>query len=107
MVVGAIAARGSPVDGQHRVVDEDHLALGGQRIGQGGIPVVEVAAEVLKHQQRRRGRVPEAPVCEIDARRLDEPSLGGGVGDRCDSHPSASMRAISANAPAVAVPKTR
>ena len=77
--------RGERVAGRRAntgVVDEDHLALGGQGIGQGGIPVVEVAAEVLKHQQWRPGRIPEAPVGEVDARRLDELSLGRGVGDR-------------------------
>jgi hypothetical protein len=62
---------------------------------------------MLEHQQWRPGRVPEAPVGEVDARRLDELGLGGGVGDRWGSHPSAPMRVNSANAPAVTVPKTR
>ena len=54
-----------------RVVDQDDLALGGERVGQRRIPVVQVAAEVLQQHERQPGRPPEAAVGEIHARRLD------------------------------------
>ena len=49
--VWAIEARGLP--GRRtdaRVVDEDDLALGRQGVGQGRVPVVQVAAKVLEHE---------------------------------------------------------
>src|SRR4051812_13711526 len=70
-----------------RIVDEDDLALGGERVGHRGVPVVEVAAEVLQQDQRHYGRAPKAAVREVHARRLEEPCLGRRVGDgRGDGH---------------------
>jgi hypothetical protein len=69
------------------IVDQDHLALGGERIGQRGVPVVEVAAEVLQQHQRHPGGAPKAAVREVDACCLDEPRLGRVVSDiRGDGH---------------------
>jgi hypothetical protein len=50
--VWAIVGPNSPLEAG--IVDQDHLALAGQRVGQRGVPVVEVAAEVLEHHQRQR-----------------------------------------------------
>jgi hypothetical protein len=62
------------------VVDEDHLAVLSQCVGQRRIPVIEVPAEVLQHDKWQLGRSSETAVGELDAGRRDELRLGGGVG---------------------------
>ena len=79
MVRPELAARGADAG----VVDQDDLALGCERIGECGIPVVQVAAEVLQHHERQLGRAPEAAVRELHARRLDELGLSGVVAGLC------------------------
>jgi hypothetical protein len=63
-----------------RVVGQDDLALGGERIGERRIPVVQVAAEVLQHHERQLGRAAEPAVGELNARGLDEQCLSVVVG---------------------------
>ena len=77
---GDRAARLTGRGADARVVDQDDLAVGGERVDQGGVPVVEVAAEVLQQDERQPGRPPETAVGEVDARGLDElasPPSGG------------------------------
>jgi hypothetical protein len=72
---GGVGDRGAELAARRTdagIVDDDHLALGGQRIAQRRIPVVEVAAEVLKHHQRRRARSAEAPERQTHVARVDE-----------------------------------
>ena len=74
-----LAARGADA----RVVDQDDLALGCERVGERWIPVVQVAAEVLQHHERQVGRAPEAAVGELHACGLDELGLSGVVAGLC------------------------
>ena len=46
------ARRGSRRPGDAGIVEEDHFAKGGERVHEGGVPVVEVAAEVLQQHKR-------------------------------------------------------
>jgi hypothetical protein len=55
------------------VVDEDDLALGRQGIDERRVPVVEVAAEVLQHQQWHVAGLAEPPI-----------GVGDAVGRRCE-----------------------
>ncbi len=70
-----LAARGPDA----RVVDQDDLALGRERIGQRRIPVVQIAAEVLEHHQRQLSRAPEPAVGKLH---VDELRLSSVVRDR-------------------------
>ena len=50
------------------VVEKDHLAFGGDRVDERGVPVVDVAAEVLQKDDRCTGcGVAEAAVGVVDA----------------------------------------
>jgi hypothetical protein len=74
-------AAGRPADAG--VVEQDHLAHRGQRVDERGVPVVEVAAEMLQQDQRRSADrvVAEAAVRIRDAvGRLDGEVRGGGQG---------------------------
>jgi hypothetical protein len=65
------------------VVEKHDLATPGQRVHQQGIPVVEIAAEVLKEHQRRHlgAGVPESAIRVVDAvGRLEHQVLGRGLG---------------------------
>jgi hypothetical protein len=55
-----------------RIVDEDHTALARQCVGERRIPVVEVAAEVLEHDQRCGARSAEAAERKAHLTRVDE-----------------------------------
>ena len=65
------------------VVEQDHFAGSRQRVDERGVPVVEVAAEVLKQYERRSARrgIAEAAVGVADA----VPSFDGliGSGELC------------------------
>src|SRR5205823_5737456 len=67
---GPVAARTSRRTRVGRT-SQDHLALGCEGVGERGIPVVEVAAEMLQHYQRQFGRAPEPSVSKPHPRRLD------------------------------------
>jgi hypothetical protein len=69
------------------VVDEDDLALGRQGIDKCRVPVVDVAAEVLQHQQRHVAGPAESPVGVGDAvSRPCELRRCCQCGDLCSSH---------------------
>jgi hypothetical protein len=67
------------------VVEKDHLAVGGDRVDESRVPIVDVAAEVLQKDDRcSGGSVAEAAVGVVDAvgRRDAEQFRGGEVGCR-------------------------
>ena len=66
-----------------RIVDQDDLALASERIGQGRIPVIQVAAEVLQHHKRQISGAPKTAVGELHARRLNDLRLCRVVGGWC------------------------
>ena len=55
-----------------RVIEEDHLAVPGQAIGYGGIPIIHRPAEMLVEDERCAARLAEAAIGETDAVGLDE-----------------------------------
>ena len=48
IVFGVAAGRGADAD----VVERDHASIRGERVDERGVPVVEVAAEVLQQDER-------------------------------------------------------
>ncbi|HEY6492374.1 MAG TPA: hypothetical protein VIZ43_03815 [Trebonia sp.] len=64
------------------VVEQDDLTSGCQRVGDGGVEVVEVTHEVLGEDQRGAGAGPEAAVGEPSVADVEEPG-GGGEGQGC------------------------
>jgi hypothetical protein len=61
------------------VVEQDHLARGSKGVDERGVPVVEVAAEVLQqHERRGAGRVAEPPIRVRDAIGGFDSAVGGG-----------------------------
>ena len=81
--LGDRAARLARRGADARVVDQDDLALGGERVGQRRVPVVQVAAEVLQQHERHPRGAAEAAIGELDARRLDDLRLCSAVADGC------------------------
>jgi hypothetical protein len=55
-----------------RVIEEDHLAVLGQAIGYGRIPIIHRPAEMLVEDERRAAGLAEAAIGETDAVGLDE-----------------------------------
>src|SRR5712671_610195 len=73
--LGDLASRAS----DSRVVEEDDLTSGGERIGDGRVPVVESPGEVLQEEQRSSGAVTEPPVRVAKAVCVEELSGRGRV----------------------------
>jgi hypothetical protein len=69
-------AGGTPDAG---VVEQDDLPSGGERIGHGGIPVVERSGEVLQEQQREPRSFAETPVRVGMAIHLEELGRSGRI----------------------------
>src|SRR5215831_1456018 len=66
--VGRLAARA----GDAGIVEKDHRTVGSESVGEGGIPMVHPAAEVLHQEQRLASFFAEPPVREADSVRFDE-----------------------------------
>jgi hypothetical protein len=65
--------------GDTGVVEQDDLAINGERVGQHRVVVVEVAHEVLNEDQGNTAGGTEAAIGEADAVRLDELGRDGVV----------------------------
>ena len=55
-----------------RVIEEDHLAVPGQAIGYGRIPIVHRPAEMLVEDERHAAGLAETAIGETDSVGLDE-----------------------------------
>jgi hypothetical protein len=63
--------------GDAGVVEQDDLAVGGQRVGQGGVVVIQRPHEMLEEHQRGPAWPAEPAVTEADAAGLGELRRGG------------------------------
>ena len=55
-----------------RIIEEDHLAVPGQAVGYGRIPIIHSPAEMLVEDQRHTAGLAETAIGETDSVGLDE-----------------------------------